>query len=295
VQVSVQTATPIASTKQFIWIGNRIAEERDASNNVLRRFYPQGEQISGASYFYTRDHLGSVRELTDSSAIIRARYDYDPYGSQTKVSGDLDAEFGYTGHYFHQPSSMNLALHRAYDSVTGRWLSRDPLKDAEMIQGPNLYAYVRNDSLNKIDRMGTDLGDWWDVRTWFNSGLTESLGMTWHSLQDVTGDFLTGNWDRLPADAADNPLGQTENCPVAYYTEWGLLGISGAADLTAGGLIAADAAGYTSLFGRGGLFNSNDYLRIGWGWNNNIPGEVFRISIGGPRLPIWWHVDLWPW
>lgn len=68
VQVSLQAATQVASTKQFIWIGNRIAEERDANNNVVRRFYPQGEQISGSSYYYTRDHLASVRELTDSTA-----------------------------------------------------------------------------------------------------------------------------------------------------------------------------------------------------------------------------------
>jgi len=151
IQVSLQTATPITSTKQFIWIGNRIAEERDANNNVVRRFYPQGEQISGAGYYYSRDHSGSVRELTDSTAAIRARYDYDPYGYRTKISGDLDAEFGYTGAYFHQPSSMNLAPYRAYDSVTGRWLSRDRMGESG---GINLYGYVSNNPLRLVDMLG---------------------------------------------------------------------------------------------------------------------------------------------
>src|SRR4029077_2736649 len=154
IQISIQAAAPIASTKQFIWNGNAVAEERDANNDVTRRFYSQGEQVNGASYYYTRDRLGSVRELPDATGAIRARYDYDPYGNRTKVSGDLDASFGYTGHYFHQASSMNLALNRAYDAMTGRWISRDSLEDAELTQGSNLYAYVGNDPIGEMDSLG---------------------------------------------------------------------------------------------------------------------------------------------
>ena len=56
-----------------------MSEERDASGiNVTKRFFAQGEQIAGANYYYTRDHLGSIREMTDSTGTIQARYDYDP-------------------------------------------------------------------------------------------------------------------------------------------------------------------------------------------------------------------------
>ena len=140
-------------TKQFIWIGNRIAEERDANNNVVRRFFPQGEQINGANYYYTRDHLGSIRELVDSTNAIRARYDYDPYGYRFKLSGDLDSEFGYTGFYYHQPSGLNLAVYRAYDSSVGRWLSRDPVGERP---DTNLYVYVANDPLRYVDFLGLE-------------------------------------------------------------------------------------------------------------------------------------------
>ncbi len=78
-----------------------MCEEREANGaNVVKRFFPQGEQRIGGSdagpYFYTRDHLGSVRELTDESGAVRARYDYGVWGNRTKFFWVLDCEFGFT-------------------------------------------------------------------------------------------------------------------------------------------------------------------------------------------------------
>ena len=154
VKIVEKNGNTVTNTKQFVWNGSSIAEERDASNVVTRRFYSQGEQIGAASYFYTRDHLGSIRELTDGSGVVQARYDYDPYGRRTKITGTLDASFGFTGHYYHAPSSLNLALYRGYDPDLGRWLSRDPKGETA---GVNLYHYADNAPIGVIDPTGLDV------------------------------------------------------------------------------------------------------------------------------------------
>ena len=138
--------------KQWVWCdGPQPCEERDASNAVTRRFYAAGEQIGSSAYFFTTDHLGSVREMIDSTGSIRARYDYDPYGRVTKLSGDLEADFGFTGFYRHQASGLALTLYRAYDANLGRWLSRDPVAENG---GINRYEYVANDPVGLIDPLG---------------------------------------------------------------------------------------------------------------------------------------------
>jgi len=150
----VQETLNGALIKQWVWCGGaQPCEERDASNNVTKRFYDQGEQIGAANYYYTTDHLGSVREMTDSTGAIRARFDYDPYGRVTKLSGDLDADFGFQGMYYHAASGLNFTPFRFYDAVLGRFTSRDPIGEDG---GTDLYSFTENNPINGVDPMGLD-------------------------------------------------------------------------------------------------------------------------------------------
>ena len=166
------------SSKRLVWAGLEIVEERDGLNNSLNKRYNKAEMTIGAgpdsmTYFYTRDHLGSVRELTDWSKAVRAHYDYDPFGRQTKLSGDLDADFGFTGHYTHVVSGLTLAPYRAYDAELGRWISRDPLGEKG---GLNLYAYVENNPLSRIDPLGLV---WYNPASWNWSKIGSAITAKW--------------------------------------------------------------------------------------------------------------------
>jgi RHS repeat-associated protein len=147
-----------ASFRRFVWCDNQICEERDAGGTVIKRFFEHGMKVEvgpdAGIYYYTQDHLGSIRELTDRSGNLRARYSYDPFGHRVKGSGDLDADFGFAGMFFVSETGLSLTRYRVYDHGIGRWLSRDPLPKVELSEGPNLYAYVRNNPINTTDPLG---------------------------------------------------------------------------------------------------------------------------------------------
>ena len=56
-----------------------------------------------------------------------------------------------------------------------------------------------------------DYGDWWDPRTGFNEGFTESWYDSASSIGEALGNSLAGNWDGV-GDAYDSgALGQTRD------------------------------------------------------------------------------------
>jgi RHS repeat-associated protein len=146
------------SRRQFVWCGGRICEERDAAGALTKRFFPQGVKVesgpSTGAFIYARDHLGSIRELTDGSGNVRARYAYDPYGRRIRLTGNVESDFGFAGMFWSAEANLALTHFRAYDPELGRWLSRDPLRNAEVREGPSLYAYVRNGPISRTDPEG---------------------------------------------------------------------------------------------------------------------------------------------
>ena len=154
VKIVEKESNAVVSERRFIWVGFQIAEERDGANALVKRFFSQGFTSAAGTFFYTRDQLGSIREVVDSLGTIRARYSYDPFGRRTKISGDIDADFGFSGHFYHVTSKLVLTYARAYDPNLGRWISRDPSGESS---GINLYAYVHNNPLRFTDALGLDI------------------------------------------------------------------------------------------------------------------------------------------
>jgi RHS repeat-associated protein len=143
----------VSSDTKYLWDDAEVIESRTADGGtVLQRFYAQGfVDIDGTALYYSKDHLGSIRELTDGTQTVRARYDYDPYGRVTKISGDRDSVFGFAGTFWHVQSSLNLTLYRGYDPNYARWISQDPMGE---VMGINKYIYCGNSPTNFNDPLG---------------------------------------------------------------------------------------------------------------------------------------------
>jgi RHS repeat-associated protein len=139
------------ATKQFVWCGSARCEERDGSSNVVKQFFGLGEVISGSSYCFDLDHLGSIREVTNSSGTIIYQQSYAPYGQSTTIVNTTPPDFGFASMYVHQRSGLNLTMFRAYSPSLGRWLSRDPMGES---MGTNLYGYVGNNPISGVDPLG---------------------------------------------------------------------------------------------------------------------------------------------
>jgi RHS repeat-associated protein len=141
-------------TTSYVWCGTGICQARDAGNSVTRAYYAEGELIPGTPaqpYYYAPDQIGSVRRVF-ASTTSAPTYSYDPYGNALQGTAPV-TDFGYAGMFYNGDSGLYLTQYRAYDPVTGRWLSRDPMGESSDPVG-NLYPYVGSSPLVRVDPRG---------------------------------------------------------------------------------------------------------------------------------------------
>ncbi len=131
VKIVEKTGNTVNSTRKFVLCGTEKCEYRNNNGAVQLQLFSQGQYQGGSNaYYYTRDHLGSIREMTDVSGTVVARYDYDPWGRSTTVIGTNKPDFNFTGLYQHAKSGLDMATYRFYDPDLGRWLNRDPIGES---------------------------------------------------------------------------------------------------------------------------------------------------------------------
>lgn len=159
-RITERQGSTVVSDRRYLWCDRQLCEERDATGStVFKRYSRYGlrnlaaPELPPGDYFFTHDHLGSVREIASGGTTA---FDYGAYGEQQTLSGAWPAEFGYTGHFQNRSTGTLLALYRAYAPNLARWLSRDPIGERG---GLNLYAYVNANPLNLVDPLGLD-GEW---------------------------------------------------------------------------------------------------------------------------------------
>lgn len=139
-----------------VWAGSRIREVRVGTNAVpTQRIYTQGLEVAtertNEVRLFTYDHLGSVREVLDKDSAVIGRLNYDTWGSINAIGTIPDGASIFAGLRYHAASGLFMAVHRAYQPLLGRWISRDPA--GGRLRGSD-YGYVMNRPAESVDPLG---------------------------------------------------------------------------------------------------------------------------------------------
>lgn len=134
---------------------------------------PPSPTYAFREWFQVRDHLGSVRVISDETGEARERLDYYPYGTEMNF-GSLasTSDRKYTGHERDDALGADYMMARSKFTWSGSFLSPDPIDDVslDMPWSWNRYAYVRGNPVLLLDPTGlaslnifecTKIGGWW--------------------------------------------------------------------------------------------------------------------------------------
>jgi len=152
----------------FIWDGwNMISEQSNTHTNymiwgldlsgTLNKAGGVGGLLSasfnGINVFYAYDANGNVSDVVDSSGLILAHYEYDPFGNKTQSTGTFANinPWQFSTKYWESETQLLHYQLRPYIPSLGRWLTRDPIEENG---GVNLYGFVRNNGIEQWDCLG---------------------------------------------------------------------------------------------------------------------------------------------
>ena len=114
----------------------------------------KGTGAGAAPFFHHRDHLATIRLITEGTGAEVLRRSYRPFGDIAAQTGSHVEPKGWIGE-LRDPETTFLYPHaRYFDPVLGRFLSPDWWDHDLPGVGTNRYAYADNDPINNSDPKG---------------------------------------------------------------------------------------------------------------------------------------------
>jgi RHS repeat-associated protein len=113
-----------------------------------------GNGGAAAPFFHHRDHLASVKVISNASGQEVKRTVYRPFGEKGPESGIHAESKGWIGERHDAETGLIYLNARYYDPVIARFVSPDWWDPNKPGVGTNRYSYSENDPVNKSDPNG---------------------------------------------------------------------------------------------------------------------------------------------
>ncbi|MGB9693675.1 MAG: RHS repeat-associated core domain-containing protein, partial [Fervidobacterium sp.] len=130
-----------------------VEDEGNMAQNIQNT---RKEALEPIYYFYTWDHLGTTRVVTDINGSIVSIHNFEPYGVEIPPYNETASNtHKFTGHERDSSTGYDYMHFRYYSSTLGRFMKPDNISGSLLNpQNWNLYSYVRGNPVNYNDPTG---------------------------------------------------------------------------------------------------------------------------------------------
>lgn len=168
-------------SRKYLYNGQDILAELDESDNTLAIYTHSSVRVddilsadirskklanSEGSYFYLKDDLGTIVDITDASGAVVQHYSYSSFGrilairdgNGNDITGSplIAPNFTYTGREIDSETGLYYYRARYYDPGTGRFLTPDPIPGllSVPLTFTSSYVYGLNNPILNTDPSG---------------------------------------------------------------------------------------------------------------------------------------------
>lgn len=126
------------------------------ADSYTRYPHPDVKVVGTTKFFLHRDHLSSVKFVTDMTGTVAEQTGYAAYGE--RLNAAFETSKGYIGERYDAETGLLFLNARYMDPRWGRFISPDDWDPTLEGVGTNRYAYAENDPINKSDPNGHNAG-----------------------------------------------------------------------------------------------------------------------------------------
>jgi RHS repeat-associated protein/uncharacterized repeat protein (TIGR01451 family) len=271
------------NVSRFVYNGPSVRHAFDGSNALTSTYVTSlnpddilSVESGGDIAYPIRDPLGTATVITDESGAAIEHHRYDAYGLPVNGTPDAPMPGAWAG-LTADPTGLYFARARYYDPTSGRFLSEDPIPEA------NLYQYALDNPVNLVDPTGQTAMVEYQANTQDDAAQACSASrsivplLDWIQLMVDLVDIFTA-----PGTAVFYSGGNSADAAQKFARQSGKFTI----DMTPGGKWLTDYGDLRNIFDP--KTSNSIWSRISQRFAQNASGEVF-VFLDNPRADGVWN------